>query len=214
MKEIIKRLLKGTVLYYPLRNCLHRRRGVKELVAWEKGGRAALPPHLYKQILLKKYAEQFKLEELVETGTCCGDMVEAMKGSFSKIYSIELSPYFYNEARNRFKNSANIELLHGDSSNELGNLIKRIDKPALFWLDGHYSGGLTARGECITPIFAELEYIFSSLIRGHVILIDDANCFHSDPGYPRFEELKSFVQSKKPDLMFRVEDNIIRILPD
>ena len=32
--------------------------------------------------------------------------------------------------------------------------------PAIFWLDGHYSAGITAMGEQATPIFKELTHIF------------------------------------------------------
>ena len=38
-------------------------------------------------------------------------------------------------------------------------LVRQLDGPALFWLDGHYSGGDTAKGELDTPVSAELESI-------------------------------------------------------
>ena len=32
-----------------------------------------------------------------------------------------------------------------------------MDKPTVFWIDGHYSGGITGIGEAVCPILAELD---------------------------------------------------------
>ncbi len=42
-------------------------------------------------------------------------MVEAMKNDFDQIYSIELSKELYEEAKWRFKDEKQIELIHGNS---------------------------------------------------------------------------------------------------
>ena len=47
------------------------------------------PPHVVKQRVLREYAERYELKVFVETGTYRGDMVQAMKPLFDKIYSIE-----------------------------------------------------------------------------------------------------------------------------
>jgi hypothetical protein len=49
------------------------------------------PPHIVKQQTLRSYSKKFGLNILVETGTLHGDMVEAMKKDFERIYSIELN---------------------------------------------------------------------------------------------------------------------------
>jgi hypothetical protein len=48
---------------------------------------------------------------------------------------------------------------------------------------------------------------------GHVIIIDDARCFGSDPDYPNMEELSNFIKSKKPNLVIAVQDDNIIITP-
>jgi hypothetical protein len=150
---------------------------------------------------------------LIETGTYYGDMVEAMKNDFNRIYSIELSNELYENAKRRFAGDDRIMIIHGDSGIELGKLITDLDQPALFWLDGHYSAGVTAKGDKDTPIFEELTHIFGSRQIGHVIIIDDARCFGTDPAYPSFDELSGFIKANGPDVKIEVENDGIRIVP-
>jgi len=171
------------------------------------------PPHIFKQTVLKEYSKRYGLKILVETGTYLGDMVEAMRADFDLIYSIELSKDLYEKAMIRFKGVNNIEIIQGDSGIELPILMNKINQPALFWLDGHYSGGITARGNMDTPIFEELNTIFNHFDTAHVILIDDARCFEKDPCYPSMEELIKFIGSKKCSVEIVVQDDIIRICP-
>jgi hypothetical protein len=213
MTELLKRLVKGTPLYHPLRNWVGRRRAAKALVEWERNGRPVPPPHIVKQRALRSYAKRFGLRILVETGTLYGDMIEALKDSFDRIYSIELSDELYREAKKRFKGAAHIELIHGDSGVKLKELVTRIDRPALFWLDGHYSGGETAKGASDTPVYDELRHILNTADMGHVITIDDARHFGSDPAYPSIAELRELIAAERPELDFIVEDDIIRITP-
>lgn len=180
---------------------------------WQRNGKPNPPPHVVKQRALRDHANTYGLRILVETGTYLGDMVEAMKSEFDKIYSIELSEALYEQARLRFKNADNIEIIHGDSGIVLGRLVGEINQPALFWLDGHYSGGLTAKGEKETPIYKEIQHILNAPDAKHVIIIDDARCFGELPDYPSIEELQQYVWSKNPDLSIVIQDDSIRITP-
>ncbi len=117
---------------------------------WQRLGRLfnpgpKLPTHAQKQAVLRQFAQKYAIQYLVETGTCHGDMVAAMEKEFKKIVSIELADQFYREVCERFKGVANVELIHGDSAKVLPEVVARLDAPALFWLDGHYSGGAAAR---------------------------------------------------------------------
>ena len=88
---------------------------------------------------------------MVEIGTYYGDMVDAMKDVFVQLYSIELSTELYKKAKKRFKAEKRIGLICGDRDLELMNIMNKIDQAALFWLDEHYSAGVTAKGEKDTP---------------------------------------------------------------
>lgn len=184
-----------------------------ELNEWVRRGRPAPPPHIVKQLTIREFAEKREVRVLIETGTYYGDMVEAMKDYFSRIYSIELSRELYEKAKQRFAGDDKVKIIHGDSGIELGKLIASLDQAAVFWLDGHYSEGVTARGDKDTPIYEELTHIFNSPQKGHVIIIDDARLFGTDPAYPSIDELSRFAKAKNPNVTIEVENDSIRIVP-
>ena len=203
IKQAIKRTIPDDVL--KLRRDLEARR------AWERQGRPSPPPHIVKEELIKTYAKDFNTRILIETGTYLGDMVYAMKKSFSRIISFELDHDLAAQAQLRFANDNHIRIVEGDSGKLLGEHLSTINEPCLFWLDGHYSGGITAKGALETPIKNELAAILSHESDGHVILIDDARCFTGGNDYPTLDELKNFVAERKPNHKFSVEHDAIRI---
>ena len=214
MNLLIEKIITKPPLYDSLRNLVIRRRELKQLADWERNGRPIPPPHIVKQQTLKTFSKRYGLKILVETGTYYGDMVEAMKDVFNQLYSIELSAELYKKAKKRFKGEKHIELICGDSGLELMNLMSKIDQPTLFWLDGHYSAGVTAKGEKDTPIYEELNHILNSTDKGHVLIIDDARCFGADPNYPSIKELCDFIKSKRANLDIVIQDDCIRVIPN
>jgi len=214
MRKLLIKIIKKTSLYSRLRIITLKRRQKKELLEWEQEGRPVPVPHIVKQRTLQEYSKKFGLKSLVETGTYRGDMLDAMKDSFDNLYSIELSKELYNLAKSRFKDAKHIQLIHGDSGTEIGNVIAKLEEPALFWLDGHYSGGVTARGRKETPILEEIDKILSAKESRHVLIVDDARCFGSDPAYPSIKELTDFIISKRPNVDILIEGDSIRVTPN
>lgn len=186
---------------------------IVHVINWYAGGKQSSTPHLIKQKIVKDYKEKYKVQILVETGTYLGTMVNATKNDFKKIYSIELDKKLYNHARNKFKNYAHIKIMPGDSAKVLPQLLKQIRRPTLFWLDAHFSKGITAKGNKETPIMEELNSIFKHKIKTHIILIDDAQVFSGKNGYPSEKFLKKYVTKKKKNLLYTVKNNIVRITP-
>ncbi len=209
MRHGLRQLIISMPILRPLRLFIEKR----EIAIWKKSGKPLPPPHVVKQIALREYARKFGLAILVETGTYLGDMVAAMMEDFETIYSIELSKDLYVKAVARFRGIEKVNLIQGDSGEELRRVVGEIDRPALFWLDGHYSAGITAKGEKETPVNEELETLLSLPDKHHVIVIDDARCFGSDPAYPTLEEVIALVSAKRPDLQVEVKDDSIRIAP-
>lgn len=178
---------------------------------WIQNGSPVPPPHLVKRQVVRNYAAKLGLSVFIETGTYKGDMVDAVKDIFDEIYSIELEVALYQQAKKRFADDKHITILQGDSGSLLGGVLARLDKPCLFWLDGHYSGGATAKGDLDTPIQRELAHIFKhSAAHSHVILIDDARLFTGDGDYPSIQTLKNLTARAGFDA-FEVKDDIIRV---
>ncbi len=150
---------------------------------WRLFGAPLSPPHKIKQQAIKEYAEKYGCKVLIETGTYRGDMLEAQKKNFDKLYSVELNMDFWENAKKRFKNDSHITLLQGDSGEVLPKLVPTIDQSTLFWLDGHYCGGVTALSKIECPIYAEIDTVFKSN-KDHVMLIDDARWFKGERDYP------------------------------
>lgn len=165
--------------------------------------------HIYKEKTVEYYSKHYRCEILVETGTYLGEMVSAMEGKFSKIYSIEIVEELYCKNVEKFKNNSDINLCCGDSSKVLKTICEKCNKRTLFWLDGHYSGGITGKGEKECPIWEELDSIFRYMEVPFVILIDDARCFVGRQSYPTLEELKVYVTAKGKRML--VSNDIIRV---
>jgi len=180
------------------------------LYEWNKKGCPVPPPHIVKRMTIKEYKEKYGYEVLVETGTYLGTMVEAQKKRFQKIYSIELDVDLFNKAAKRFKKDKNVVILKGDSGKVLPNILLEINEPAIFWLDGHYSGGITAKGEKECPIYEELDAIFQSKKFNHILLIDDAGDFSGKGDYPTIDQLTHYIKSHNDKYQVEVKHNIIR----
>jgi hypothetical protein len=193
-----------------VRRAHERRLNLKELRDWERQGKPAPPPHGVKQQAIAAVQGKYGYDTLVETGTYLGDMVWAQLPLFKRIYSIELGVELYQRALARFSKYPQVTLLQGDSGVVLKEIVKQLTAPAIFWLDGHYSAGITAKGEKECPIFEELNAIFASQVR-HVLLIDDARCFNGIGDYPGIEQLSEFIVGQRPAAMVDVKDDIIRV---
>lgn len=188
-------------------------RRVRQLVRayrWERSGRLGSPPQLIKQRTVRQEARRHSISCLVETGTYLGDMVAAQLSAFSRIYSIELDPHLAEAARSRFAPFPHVTILQGDSAKMLPLVLREIDRPCLFWLDGHYSEGITARGDRVTPIVHELEAVLAHSVPGHVLLIDDARLFDGTNDYPTQQEVERIL-SRHGAWRMECRDDIIRV---
>ncbi len=196
----------------PLLDVYHAFLRWREIDQWRRLGKPAPPPHSYKSRVLRQYQNRFQLSTLIETGTYQGDMLEACRKVFDALYSVEIDPALHERAVERFKQNPHITILLGDSADVLPGILQDIQRPVLFWLDGHYSGGVTGKGAQETPIAVELGHI-----RRHgyddVVLIDDARLFVGAHDYPTIDELRAMVKNNWSGYSLEVEDDIIRIVP-
>jgi hypothetical protein len=208
-KSYARNLLKDTLVW----DSIQRVRDGRLAKSWERRGKPSPPPHVVKRRILSSYAAMYGTRTLVETGTYLGDMIYAMRDKFREIYSIELSNDLAKKARRRFQVYGYIQILAGDSGELLPQILGNLCAPCLFWLDGHYSGGITARGQGNSPIMEEVAAILGHTIKTHVLLIDDARCFDGTDGYPTMSELRELFQKAGPEYEVSVADDVIRIYP-
>ena len=206
MRQQFKRILHGSIIYDWINGIRNR----QEWWLWRRG-RLNHIPHYLKRDILRHYARRYRLGSFVETGTYFGEMVNALKGEFEQIQSIELNEFLFERAKRRFMNYSHIRILHGNSASMLPLALASVKQPTLFWLDAHYSGGITACGDQHSPIFQELGHIFHHPIRGHVIVIDDARLFGTDAAYPTLEQLQHFIDARSTPRKLEVIDDAIRI---
>jgi len=144
---------------------------------------------------------QKKTNSFIETGSYRGDSIKvAIELGFKEIFSIELHPEHYQHCVDRFSEQKNVKLFLGDSGIILSQILK--DNPNTnftFWLDGHFSGTHTARGEKASPLMEELENILSRKIENEIIYIDDMRIYKNHDSNLNEENILSMVKKYKPD---------------
>ncbi|MET0390735.1 MAG: class I SAM-dependent methyltransferase [Polyangiales bacterium] len=195
-----------------LYDAYRRFRENQQLGDWARAGRPAPPPHLIKQAIVREHAQRFGLKVLVETGTYRGEMIRAALPHFEHVYSIELHPQLHAQAQRRFRNAPHVKLLHGNSADVLPQVLRELDQPALFWLDGHFSGPDTARANVDSPLREELSAVLSHHVPGHVVLIDDARLL-ALPSYPSLSDIRQQVAACRDPRRVELADDIVRITP-
>lgn len=181
-----------------------------KLTAWRLGFNVVNPPHVVKQSTIVKYQQRTGSRVLIETGTYLGDMIFAQLNNFDRIYSIELSRELYDRGLKRFRGEPKVTLLNGDSGVRIDEIISALKEKAIFWLDGHYSGGITAQGGKDCPVMEELQSIVKSTF-DHTILIDDARLFNGQNDYPTLNEIRNFFKHHKKKYSLKIENDVIVI---
>jgi tetratricopeptide (TPR) repeat protein len=148
-----------------------------------------------KKELLQNIQEAFRCQIFIETGTLYGQTSEKAAQIFPEVHTIELSEPLYRRALEIFQSKKKVSVYHGDSGNLLPHLLKKLQGRIVFWLDGHFSGGETARAEKDTPIIDELKAIKESGMIDSVIMIDDLRNY--DSFFPQFSS-RSAIQDYPP----------------
>lgn len=126
---------------------------------------------------LQEIARLFGADTFVETGTFLGNTAAAAAEVFPEVHTIELSQDLSRRAAERFAHNPQVHVHQGDSAEVMPALVRSLAGRAVFWLDGHYSEGFTAKGAENTPILQELRAIQQESATDHVLLIDDLSLF-------------------------------------
>lgn len=121
----------------------------------------------------------------VESGTFEGDSALAIAAAVGSCTTIELADGLFEQAARRFAGDRRVTVLHGSSADLLPDVCVSVSGPTLFWLDGHYSGGVTAGGGSECPVLAELDAVAAlPEVDQHIVFVDDARLFGFVPSVP------------------------------
>ena len=170
---------------------------------------APSPPHIKRTVLLRNSRPD---SIWVETGTFQGVTTAILAASAAFVHSIEPEPALYRNAARRFASSSNVRIHHGLSEKILPELLPMLSGNLCFWLDGHFSGGITHKGPIDTPVLHELAAIEQNMQRFSdlTVLIDDVRCFDPRiPEYSAYPELDVLVDwARRNSLQWNIEQDI------
>ena len=133
--------------------------------------------------LIKKLTQTYQIDNFVETGTFYAETAIWASKYFRKVFTIEYSRDLYEKAINKFNRIDNVEFNWGDSRGELRNIVEKLNGSSVFWLDAHWSGGLTYGKNDQCPLIEEINILNCSKSE-NFIFIDDARLFTSPPQHP------------------------------
>jgi len=201
MKKVLKKFLPPAVVEFIKTN-----RGISD---WKKRDFLENSPQIVKQKVFLKYG--IKDAVWVETGTYLGSTTSYLSGLFPHVYTVEPEPKLYEDACKRFKGK-NVTIFNDVSENIFPFLLPKLSGNVNFWLDGHYSAGITFKGEKDCPVEDELIAIEKNFDNFDeiTILIDDVRCFlpnnSSYTDYPSIDYLVDW--ARRMNFHWRIEHDI------
>ena len=143
---------------------------------------------------------------LIESGTFRGETVRFFLPHASRIVSIEVDPSLHAQAAARFADKPQVEILLGDALKELPRIAGELEEPAMLWLDGHYSGGETGRGEVDEPGVLILDQLGKlGLPKGTTVVVDDVRAFGVLPDFPSLETFVDAARAAFPGAKLTIE---------
>jgi hypothetical protein len=148
--------------------------------SWIRSHFASPAPNFVKWNVLSRWGGR---KTWIETGTYLGETTEFLSRMSTLVLSIEPSAELASLAMEKFKQNRDVRIVVGTSEEVLGKTLSQLSDlqkiDVSFWLDGHFSSGITFLGPKETPIEDELS-IIESCIREFsqvTIFIDDFRAF-------------------------------------
>lgn len=166
--------------------------------------------------------DAFGISDFIETGTYLGATAAWAAGHFVLVTSIEAAPALHRRAVDSHGHLANLRLLLGDSRVELPRVLGSTERPALLWLDGHWSAGATFGEGAECPLLEELRAVAAAPLE-HFTLIDDARLFlapppppHDPSQWPTLTEVLDALRARAPErapFVVIIDDVLIAVPP-
>ena len=155
----------------------------------------------------------------VETGTFQGETTRWAANHFATVHTIERAESLYFVQRDSLARLRGVTPHLGDSREVLPGVVSALGQQrAVYWLDGHWSGGNTAGEGDECPVIDELACL--SERSEDIILIDDARLFLCAPPSPhdssQWPTIADIVMHVAPPgkRFLQIVDDVIFIIPD
>jgi hypothetical protein len=171
------------------------------------------------ETLARLLVRDLGLRGAVETGTHLGDSAVKLRELVPEVWTIELSEYYIERARDRHRGASNVHFMQGRSDAVLRELASKWTAPMLYWLDAHWCGRHTAGSEAQCPVLGEIEALDESpSAASSVVMIDDARFFIGAPDvgfgfrredWPTFMQVADALRATHPRYVTTFQDVII-----
>lgn len=176
-------------------------------------GKYVPPPDGIKIAIIRQHVRQTRSRVLIETGTYLGDTAKALQAHCTRLITMEIDQALHAIAKRRLRRYSNITSILGDCEALLPTILSGLSTEATFWLDAHYSAGITGMGRTSDPILTSLAQIAEHPHNNHTILIDDARHFDGVAGRPRLDAILSALYSINASYVVIVQNDIIVATP-
>ena len=138
--------------------------------------------------LLKLKSDYKNYNTFIETGTFQGDTTFAMEPYFQNLITIEVKEELHKSVVSKYEGDK-IKFIHGDSVEVFKYLFKYVHDKSIFFLDGHYSSGITGYNNKTVPLIDEIELINKNFKNEGIIIIDDVRLFGKMLGSEDWSEI-------------------------
>ncbi len=143
-------------------------------------------PYSYSKVRqIRALARRTQSRVFIEAGTFLGNTAKRCSRNFAQVITMELDAELFSRASRYLERMTNVSCLQGDALQLLPGVLDRVDvRDALVYLDGHFSGGVTAHGELAEPACEEIAVLARHRAKINAVIVDDFRCFGRDPGWP------------------------------
>ncbi|MBX2870011.1 MAG: class I SAM-dependent methyltransferase [Acidiferrobacterales bacterium] len=169
---------------------------------------------------LLEMARAIGANTFVETGTYKGKTTRWAAANFDSVHTVERAKPFYDRYHQELEQLGNITTHFGDSRDALPSILNQLNgSPAVYWLDSHWMGGVTAGEDDECPLMDELAVLCSHT--NNIIMIDDARYFlcapprfHDAKHWPTMFDIASMYKDVFNDVFVQIFHDIIFIVPN
>ena len=205
--SFIKRC-KSWIYHYKLR--LKNYFYIKPLILWDWYSRRQCtnpPPSIIKHKILLRHG--IKFANWIETGTFIGETTKFLSKNYPRVHTIEASNECIQIAKRYVGRKSNITFYQGTSEDLFESILQKQTGCINFWLDAHFSSGITYEGSNLSSIISELLSISKNINKFDqiAVFIDDIDGHFFDPkSYPKIDYYVEWANNKK--LKWLIENNI------